>query len=90
MIIWKGSPRQIISDKFEESKGKAELEVEIFEVPEYNCLEQIVSQNILVSLHDTIPGLSEERIARPQRMGTKFVADKLKTVPFKEIYLHNL
>jgi len=38
VTIQKGTPRQIISLKNSESKGKAELEVEIFEVPEYNCL----------------------------------------------------
>jgi len=90
VTIQKGTPRQIVSSKNLESKGKAELEVEVFEVPECNCLSELVSQNTLVSLHENVPGLTGERIPRPQRTGTKFVLNKLKTVPFKDIYLHNL
>jgi hypothetical protein len=73
-----------------DAKGKAELVVEIFEIPEYNCLEELVSQNILVSMHEAIPGLFGDKIAKPKREGTKFMREKLKTVPFQEIYLHNL
>ena len=63
--IQKGTPRQIFASKSQDTKGKAELVLEIFEVPEYNCLEELISQNILVSLHESIPGLSGEKIAKP-------------------------
>ena len=63
--IQKGTPRQIFASKSQDSKGKAELVLEIFEVPEYNCLEELISQNILVSLHESIPGLYGEKIAKP-------------------------
>lgn len=49
-----------------------------------------MNQNILVSMHETIPGLAGEKITKPVREGTKFRQEKLKTVPFKTIYLHNL
>lgn len=65
-----------------DTKSKAELVLEIFEVPEFNCLEELVNQNILVSMHETIPGLAGEKITKPTRVGTKFTQEKLKTVPY--------
>jgi hypothetical protein len=65
-----------------DTKGKAELVVEIFEASDYNCLEELVDQNILVSTHETIPGLAQEKITKPVREGTKFRQEKLKTVPY--------
>lgn len=55
--VQKGTPRQMLTNQ-SEGKGKAEIVVEILEAPDFNCLEELVNQNILVSMHETIPGLS--------------------------------
>ena len=65
-----------------DTKCKAELVVEIFEASEYNSLEELVNQNILVSMHETVPGMAQEKITRPIKEGTKFRQEKLKTVPY--------
>lgn len=40
--VQKGTPRQIIAIK-SDSKGKAELVVEILEAQNFNCLEELVN-----------------------------------------------
>lgn len=85
----KGTPRQMLA-AHPNVKGKAELVVEVFEAPEYNCLEELVNQNILVSTHETVPGLAGERITRPVKEGPKFRLEKLKTVAYQTIYLQNI
>ena len=60
------------------------LTVQLLEIPDqYNILEELVNSNILVACHEPIPGLKEEIIPKPTKIGKDYGFDKkLSQIPY--------